>query len=103
MVEASVGTQVTTTWSSVGTLVEMSALGVTKASTLAALCAELGVDSCVVVAFGDMPTARPRLVGAGTSYAMGTAHPTVLALAQRVAPRHDDDGVARALTELFGL
>src|SRR3712207_403117 len=42
-VEAAVGHAVTTTWSSVGALVEMSAAGVTKASTLELLCAELGV------------------------------------------------------------
>src|SRR5689334_7860322 len=41
--EALVGDVVTTTWSSVGALVEISGAGVTKASTLALLCAELGV------------------------------------------------------------
>src|SRR5699024_10649165 len=73
VVEAAVGTRVTTTWSSVGSLVEMSAFGVTKASTLAALCSELGVDSSEVVAFGDMPNDLPLLEWAGTSYAMGNA------------------------------
>jgi len=40
---------------------------------------------------------------AGTSYAMADAHPTVVAAATHVAPSHDDDGVARVLTEVFGL
>ena len=42
-VEGLVGHLVTTTWSSTGALVEISAAGVTKASTLALLCDELGV------------------------------------------------------------
>lgn len=103
VVEEAVGTQVTTTWSSVGTLVEMSAAGVTKASTLAELCTELGVAPQEVVAFGDMPNDLPLLEWAGTSYAMGNAHPTVLALAHHVAPRHDQEGVASTLAEIFGL
>ncbi|WP_110181366.1 HAD family hydrolase [Nocardioides solisilvae] len=103
VVEEAVGRLVTTTWSSVGSLVEMSAAGVTKASTLAELCRELGVAPGEVVAFGDMPNDLPLLEWAGTSYAMGNAHPTVLALADHTAPRHDEDGVARTLAEIFGL
>jgi hypothetical protein len=37
------------------------------------------------------------LTWAGTSYAMADAHPTVLACATRIAPGHDDDGVAQVL------
>ena len=93
----------TTTWSSLGALVEMSAAGVTKASTLAMLCGELGIAAEEVVAFGDMPNDLAMLEWAGTSYAMGNAHPSVLALADRLAPDHDVDGVAAVLEELFGL
>jgi len=103
VVESSVGAQVTTTWSSVGTLLEMSAAGVTKATTLAELCTELRVAPHEVVAFGDMPNDLPLLTWAGTSYAMGNAHPTVLAQADHVAPHHDQDGVATVLAELFDL
>ena len=42
-VEEVVGEQVVTTWSSSFALVEISAAGVTKATTLATLAAELGV------------------------------------------------------------
>ena len=82
-VEAPVGHLVTTTWSSTGALVEISAAGVTKASTLALLCDELGVTADEVVAFGDMPNDLAMLAWAGTSYAMANAHPSVLALADR--------------------
>ncbi len=89
------------TWSSSTSLLEISAPGVTKASTLALLCADLGVDAADVVAFGDMPNDLPMLAWAGTAYAMANAHPTVLAAADRVAPGNDEDGVARVLAGLL--
>ena len=90
------------TWSSTTALLEISAPGVTKASTLELLCADLGVDAADVVAFGDMPNDLPMLAWAGTAYAMANAHPTVLAAADRVAPANDEDGVARVLAGLLG-
>jgi Cof subfamily protein (haloacid dehalogenase superfamily) len=91
------------TWSSTTSLLEISAAGVTKASTLALLCQELGVPPEGVIAFGDMPNDIAMLTWAGTSYAMADAHPTVLEAAAYIAPGHDDDGVARVLAAVFGL
>ena len=91
------------TWSSSTTLLECSAAGVTKASTLELLCDDLGVDAADVVAFGDMPNDLPMLQWAGRSYAMADAHASVTAAADHVAPGHDDDGVARVLAGLFDL
>ncbi len=102
-VESLVGHLVTTTWSSAGALVEMSAAGVTKASTLALVCEERGIAADEVVAFGDMPNDLPMLEWAGTSYAMANAHASVRELAQHVAPRNDDDGVAQILAKLFAV
>lgn len=102
-VESHIGHLVTTTWSSVGALVEMSAAGVTKASTLELLCAERGIDPSQVVAFGDMPNDLAMLEWAGTSYAMANAHATVRELAGHVAPSNEEDGVAAVLAEIFGL
>ncbi len=102
-VESHVGRLVTTTWSSAGTLVEMSGAGVTKASTLEQLCVERGIAPHEVVAFGDMPNDLPMLEWAGTSYAMANGHPSVRALADHVAPAHDEDGVAAVLEQLFEL
>jgi hydroxymethylpyrimidine pyrophosphatase-like HAD family hydrolase len=87
----------------VGALVEMSGKGVTKASALESLACDLGIGAEEVVAFGDMPNDLPLLEWAGTSYAMANAHPTVLALADHVAPRNDEDGVAEVLSRLFAL
>lgn len=102
-IERVVGAQVVTTWSSVGTLVEISAAGVTKATTLAMLATEMDLRPADVIAFGDMPNDLPMLEWAGTSYAMANAHPSVTALADHVAPANDDDGVAEVLAELFDL
>lgn len=98
-----VGESAVTTWSSSFALVEISAAGVTKASTLESLAAEMGFAAEDVVAFGDMPNDLPMLEWAGTSYAMANAHPSVRELADHLAPRNDDDGVATVLAELFGL
>ncbi len=102
-VETHVGEAITTTWSSVGALVEMSALGVTKASTLERLCTELGIPRAGVVAFGDMPNDLDMMEWAGTSFAMSNAHPTVREQALFLAGHHDEDGVAETLAALFDL
>ena len=96
-VERAVDGAVTTTWSSTNALVEMSGAGVTKASTLARLCAERGLDASEVVAFGDMPNDVDMLRWAGSSYAMENGHDQAREAAQHVAPRNDQDGVAQVL------
>lgn len=101
--EAAVGHLVTITWSSSSTLLEISGPEVTKASTLALLAGDLGVEAEDVIAFGDMPNDLPMLSWAGTSYAMADAHPTVREAASHQAPGHDEDGVARVLAKVFGL
>ena len=102
-VEDAVGDLATTTWSSTFALVEISAAGVTKATTLATVAAEMGIGPDDVVAFGDMPNDLPMLAWAGTSYAMANAHPSVRESADLLAPGNDEDGVAAVLTDLFDL
>lgn len=103
LAEEAVRGRLVITWSSASALLEISGPGVTKASTLALLCEDLGVDASEVIAFGDMPNDLPMLDWAGTAYAMADAHPTVTAAAHHVAPGHDEDGVARVLAGVFGL
>lgn len=93
---AVVGDRVNVTHSSFP-LLEISALEVTKASTLALISSRLGIDATDVIAFGDMPNDLPMLTWAGTSYAMADAHPAVLECATHLAPGPDDDGVAQVL------
>lgn len=98
---ATVGPLVEITRSSPIPLIEISAAGVTKASTLARWCAEQGIDRSEVVAFGDMPNDLEMLAWAGTSYAVANAHPEVLAAVAQHAVSNEEDGVARVIEELI--
>jgi Cof subfamily protein (haloacid dehalogenase superfamily) len=84
-------------------LLELSALGVTKGTTLALLAQRWGIARDEVVAFGDMPNDVEMLRWAGTGYAVGNAHPMVLTAADARAPSIEDDGVALVLEELLSL
>lgn len=97
-----VGDRATPTWSVPG-LVEISAVGVTKAWRLRSVCEGLGIEAGDVVAFGDMPNDLEMLRWAGTSYAMANGHESVRAAATHLAPANDEDGVARVLEDLYGL
>jgi Cof subfamily protein (haloacid dehalogenase superfamily) len=89
------------THSSSDGLLEISAVGVSKASGLATVCAELSVDAADVVAFGDMPNDLPMLAWAGRGVAVANAHPEVLAAADEVTGSNDEDGVADYLSRWF--
>lgn len=82
-------------------LLELSALGVTKATTLALLAAQWGIEQHEVIAFGDMPNDVDMLKWAGRGYAVGNAHPSVLAVADEHAPSIHDDGVAQVIERLL--
>jgi len=82
-------------------LVEAVAHGVSKAEGLARYAAGLGVSAADVVAFGDMPNDLSMLGWAGRSYAVGNAHPSVLAAADGVIGSNEEDGVAVFLEQLL--
>ncbi|MFE3068977.1 HAD family hydrolase [Streptomyces sp. NPDC059247] len=88
------------TRSSPTALIEISGPGVSKASTLARCCAERGITAEEVVAFGDMPNDIEMLSWAGRSYAMGNAHPDVIAAATDRTSANDEDGVAAVIEQL---
>ncbi|MCW2946895.1 MAG: Cof-like hydrolase [Actinoallomurus sp.] len=98
---ALVGDVVWPTHSNGRRLIEISARGVSKASTLAELCGRHGIEAADVAAFGDMPNDLPMLTWAGRSYAVANAHPDVLAAVDHKVAGNDEDGVARTLEELF--
>jgi hypothetical protein len=101
---AAAGTAAEVTHSnSAGDLLEISAAGVSKASALAALCAQRDIPAERVIAFGDMPNDLSMLRWAGHAVAVGGSHPDVLAAADEVAPGNDDDGVARVLARMWSL
>lgn len=91
------GPDAETTHSTGLSLVEFSAPGVTKATTLIAWSGRLGFGPHEIAAFGDMPNDLPMLNAVGNSYAMSNAHPEVLAAAHHRAPSNDEDGVAQVL------
>jgi Cof subfamily protein (haloacid dehalogenase superfamily) len=92
-----VGEVATLTHSSQDGLLEISAAGVSKASTLELVCAQRGYAATDVVAFGDMPNDIPLLVWAGWSVAVENAHPDVMDVVDEVTASNDDDGVAVVL------
>ncbi|MEV4944515.1 Cof-type HAD-IIB family hydrolase [Streptomyces sp. NPDC053755] len=95
------GDMASITRSSPTALIEISGLGVSKASTLALCCAERGISADEVVAFGDMPNDIEMLSWAGRSYAMGNAHPDVLAAASGHTVANNEDGVAVVIERLL--
>ncbi|WP_043915418.1 HAD family hydrolase [Kitasatospora griseola] len=98
---AAVGPLAEVTRSSPIPLVEISAPGVTKASSLARWCAQHGIDATEVIAFGDMPNDLEMLAWAGQSYAVANAHPLVLASVTRHTVGNDQDGVAAVIETLL--
>jgi Cof subfamily protein (haloacid dehalogenase superfamily) len=95
------GETVTVTHSFGAGLVEISAVGVSKATTLARVCAERGIAAHDVIAFGDMPNDLPLLAWAGHGVAVANAHPEVLAIADEITFGNDADGVAAVLERWF--
>ncbi|CCK25234.1 cof protein [Streptomyces davaonensis JCM 4913] len=86
-----------TTHSTGLSLVEFSAPGVTKATTLIDWSGRLGIAGHEIAAFGDMPNDLPMLTAVGRSYAMANAHPDVLAAARHRTSSNEEDGVAEVL------
>ncbi|PWI42607.1 Cof-type HAD-IIB family hydrolase [Streptomyces sp. ICBB 8177] len=98
---AAAGEHAEFTRSSPSALLEISGVGVSKATTLARCCAERGITAAEVVAIGDMPNDLEMLGWAGTSYAVANAHPDVLAATTLRTAANEDDGVARVIESVL--
>jgi Cof subfamily protein (haloacid dehalogenase superfamily) len=81
-------------------VVEISAAGVNKATALAEVCEEHGVDARDVVAFGDHQNDVPMLSWAGLGIAVANAHPDAVEAADELTASNDEDGVAQVLERL---
>lgn len=77
------------------------AAGVSKASALALVCAELGVAAADVLAVGDGTNDTEMLAWAGRGVAMGQAPEVVRSSADAVTGTVADDGVAAELDRWF--
>jgi hypothetical protein len=84
-------------------LLEISALGVSKGETLAMMAARIGLTADDCVSFGDNPNDFSMLQWTGRSYAMIDGHPAGPANAKDVAPSHKEDGVAAVIEKLLEL
>ena len=84
-----------------GTKLEISALGISKASQLSKFAHSMKIAKQDIVAFGDMPNDIPMLRWAGRSYAMSGGHPEAIGAADAIAPSCHDDGVAQVLEQIL--
>ena len=84
-------------------LLEISALGISKGQTLAKVAARLNIDSSDCISFGDNPNDFSMLEWCGRSYAMADGHPDGVKYSTGVAGPHMDDGVAIVIEELLKL
>ena len=81
--------------------VEVTGDGVDKASTLAMVCAGLGIEASEVAAFGDQTNDVAMLEWAGRSWAPENAHGSAVAVVDDVIGHHADDGVAELIESLI--
>ena len=84
-------------------LLEISALDVSKGATLAKMAGRLGLTADDCVAFGDNPNDFSMLAWSARSYAMASGHPDGVRFAKSVAGPCEEDGVAIAIEALLDL
>lgn len=84
-------------------LLEMSAVGVSKGETLEKMAARIGIGAQDCVSFGDNPNDFSMLKWCARSYAMETGHPDGAKHAKFSAPPCDEDGVAQIIEQLLEL
>jgi hydroxymethylpyrimidine pyrophosphatase-like HAD family hydrolase len=84
-------------------LIEISAVGVSKGETLAKMAERAGLTSADCVSFGDNPNDFSMLQWADRSWAMSDGHPDGWKYAKFVAEAHHHDGVAIVIEQLLEL
>jgi Cof subfamily protein (haloacid dehalogenase superfamily) len=84
-------------------LLEISALGVSKGATLARMAERLGITADECVTFGDNPNDFSMLEWTARSYAMSDGHPDAPTFAKGIAEPCEADGVAKIIEELLDL
>lgn len=84
-------------------LLEISAYGVSKASALAYVAQEWGIDREEILVFGDNPNDIPMLEWATHSYAVASGHRGAHRAAKNLAPACNEDGVAQIIEKVFAL
>lgn len=80
---------------------EITLLGIEKASALDRFLQEMGSGPKELMAIGDGYNDMPMLTYAGYAVAMGNAHAEVKAIADEVTLTNDEDGVAESIYRVF--
>jgi len=83
--------------------IEITPLGVNKGSGGLLLCEHLGMDISNIIAFGDSGNDVDLLKIAGYGVVVDSGLETAKAVADYIAPTVQEDGVAKAIEELFGV
>jgi hydroxymethylpyrimidine pyrophosphatase-like HAD family hydrolase len=84
-------------------LIEISALNISKGTALAMMAKRLGLTADDCVSFGDNPNDFSMLQWTARSYAMSDGHPDAPLFAKGVAEACTADGVAKIIEELLDL
>ena len=84
-------------------LLEISALGISKGQTLAKVAGRLNIDSSDCISFGDNPNDFSMLEWAARSYAISDGHPEAPSFAKGIAEPCTEDGVAKIIEQLLDL
>ena len=84
-------------------LIEISALNISKGTTLEMMAKRHGLTADDCVSFGDNPNDFSMLQWAGRSYAMSDGHPDASSFAKGVAEPCEADGVAKIIEQLLDL
>jgi Cof subfamily protein (haloacid dehalogenase superfamily) len=82
-------------------MLTLTAAGADKGAALSVACAEMGISSMEVVAFGDAEADIEMFRVAGASVAMGQASAHVKSIATAVTLTNDEDGVAFAIERML--
>jgi Cof subfamily protein (haloacid dehalogenase superfamily) len=85
----------------VGYMCEIAPAGVTKWSGIERLAREWAIADAEICAVGDDVNDIPMIRAAGLGVAMGNAQEEVKAAADRIAPCHDEDGLAEVVKWLL--
>jgi len=83
--------------------IEITPLGAHKGRGALILCEHLGLDISNVIAFGDSGNDVELLKIAGFAVVMGGGRESAKKVADYIAPTVEEDGVAKAIKDLFGI
>lgn len=83
--------------------IELSDMSSNKGNAMAFVCKHLGIRIEEAIAIGDGANDLEMIAAAGLGIAMENADDEVKAVADRIAPHHNQDGVAIVLEDIFGL